>query len=274
MGFLEALGQYPFLQYALAGGLLASLGCGLIGPFVVVRRLGYMAGGIAHSVLGGMGAALLLGAGPFTGALVAAIAAALAIGLVKLHLRHDEDTVIGAVWAVGMAAGILFISRLPGYNIDLIAYLFGNVLMVSPADLVRMASLDGVILLVLVLSFDRLVAVAFDPEFARLRGVPVDAYYLLTLCLVALSVVLLVRVVGLILVIALLTLPAAIARQIHVSLRAMMATSCLLGALFTTTGLALAYHRDWPAGATIILLAGLAYLLVVAAGALRRRPAR
>ncbi len=271
MEFLQALAEYRFLQYALAGGLLASLGCGLIGPFVVVRRLGYMAGGIAHSVLGGMGAALLLGAEPLTGALVAALLAALLIGLIKLRLRHDEDTVIGAVWAVGMAAGILFISRLPGYNIDLIAYLFGNVLMVSPADLGRMAVLDGVILLVLLLGFDRIVAVAFDPEFARLRGVPVDAYYLLTLCLVALSVVLLVRVVGLILVIALLTLPAAIARQLHNSLRKMMVTASLLGAAFTTAGLALAYHRDWPAGATIILLAGLAYLLLVAAGSLPRR---
>ncbi len=271
MEFLQALTEYRFLQYALAGGLLASLGCGLIGPFVVVRRLGYMAGGIAHSVLGGMGAALLLGAEPLTGALVAALLAALLIGLIKLHLRHDEDTVIGAVWAVGMAAGILFISRLPGYNIDLVAYLFGNVLMVSPADLGRMAALDGVILLVLLLGFDRIVAVAFDPEFARLRGVPVDAYYLLTLCLVALSVVLLVRVVGLILVIALLTLPAAIARQLHNSLRKMMVTASLLGAAFTTAGLALAYDRDWPAGATIILLAGLAYLLVVAAGSLPRR---
>lgn len=270
--FFTALAEQGFLQHALAGGLLASIGCGVMGTYVVVRRMTFLAGGIAHSVLGGMGVAYFLGVSPLGGAVAAAVVAALAIGAISLRWREQEDTLIGALWAIGMALGIVFISRTPGYNVDLMSYLFGNILMISVQDLYLMAALDLVIVALVVLLRKQFLAVAFDEEFARLRGVPVRAIYLLLLVMVALTVVLLIRVVGLILVIALLTLPAAIARQYVATLMRMMLIATLLGVAFTSGGLALAYGPDLPAGATIILLAGSVYLLsTLVSGLIRRR---
>ena len=258
--FLEALASQSFLQHALAAGVLASIACGIVGSYVVVKRIGYLAGGVAHTVLGGMGVAYFLGRSPIGGALVAALLAAAIIGWVNLRLRQHEDTIIGALWAVGMAIGVLFISRTPGYNVDLMSYLFGNILMVPREDLLLMAGLDAVIVALVVLFRKQFLAVCFDEEFARLRGVPVGLFYLLLLWMVALTVVILIQVVGLILVLALLTLPAAIAGQYVRTLGAMMFVATLLGIVFTGAGLALSYEPDLPAGATIILLAGVAYL--------------
>lgn len=259
--FIAALTQHSFLQYALLGGLLASIGCGVVGSYVVVKRIGYMAGGISHSVLGGMGIAFFFGFSPVGGALVAAIVSALLIGWIRLAWREQEDTLIGAVWAVGMAIGVIFISQTPGYSVNLMSYLFGNILMVQPQDIGLMALLDLLVIVTVVLFYRQFMAVSFDEEFARLRGVPVTFFYLLLLCMVAVTVVLLIQVVGLILVIALLTLPAAIASHYVKSLGKMMLLATLLGGLFTSLGLALSYKPDLPAGATIILLAGVVYIL-------------
>ncbi|MFH1539355.1 MAG: metal ABC transporter permease, partial [bacterium] len=150
--FIDAVAGYPFMRSALLVGLLASVACGIIGTYVVVRRITYIAGGISHCVLGGMGAANYLNKvhgwdrlQPLHGALAAALAAAAIIGVVSLRAKQREDTVIGALWAVGMAVGVLFISRTPGYSGDLMSYLFGNILMVSPADLWLIAVLDAVV---------------------------------------------------------------------------------------------------------------------------------
>jgi len=274
--FLDALLAHGFLQNALLGGVLAAVACGIVGAYVVVKRIGYLAGGIAHAVLGGMGIAYFLGYSPLAGALAAALLFAVIIGWVSLHLEQHEETVIGALWAVGMALGILFISRTPGYNVDLMSYLFGSILMIPRQDLYVMAGLDALIAAVALLFHKQLLAVAFDEQFARLRGVPVGPVYVLLLCLVALTVVVLIRVVGLILVIALLTLPAAIARQYVHSLARMMLLAAVLGMVFTTVGLAASYQPDLPAGATTILIAGAAYLisLLVTSLARARRPAR
>lgn len=259
--FFEALLQFGFLQKAFLGGLLASIGCGIMGSYVVVKRIGFLAGGISHAVLGGMGAALFFGLSPMGGALVAALAAALLIGWVSLQWKEREDTLIGALWAVGMAIGIIFISKTPGYSVNLMSYLFGNILMVPQQDIWLMALMDLVVLGTVWLFYRQFLAVSFDEEFARLRGVPVTRFYLLLLCMVAVTVVLLIQVVGLILVIALLTLPAAIAAQYFKSLGRMMFVASILGMIFTTAGLMVSYGLDLPAGATIILLAGLAYLI-------------
>jgi zinc transport system permease protein len=258
--FLAALATQSFLQHALAAGVLASIACGIVGSYVVVKRIGYLAGGVAHTVLGGMGVAYFLGKSPIGGALVAALLAAAVIAWVNLRLRQHEDTIIGALWAVGMAIGVIFISRTPGYNVDLMSYLFGNILMVPREDLLLMAGLDGVIVALVALFRKQFLAVCFDEEFSRLRGVPVGLFYLLLLWMVALTVVILIQVVGLILVLALLTLPAAVAGQYTRTLAAMMLVATLLGMIFTGAGLALSYEPDLPAGATIILLAGVAYL--------------
>jgi zinc transport system permease protein len=273
IALLEALAAHEFLRNALLAALLASAGCGVVGTYVVARRIGYLAGGIAHTVLGGMGIAYFLGASPLAGALGAAVVAALAIGLVTLRWREHEDVAIGALWATGMAIGILLISRTPGYNADLMSYLFGNVLMVSRQDLLFMAVLDAVVVALVALFHKQLTALCFDEEFARVRGVRVAAFHLLLLCVVAVTVVALVQVVGLILVIALLTLPAAIAGHLVRSIGAMMAVACAAGAVFSTAGLAASFLADVPSGATIILFAAFGYLAALAGtrGRARRR---
>lgn len=260
-GFVQALLTHGFLQNALWAVLLASFSCGVVGTYVVVKRIGYMAGGIAHTVLGGMGVAYFLGGDPLVGAMVAAVLSALIIGWVTLHWKQNEDVIIGALWAVGMAVGILFIARTPGYAIDLMSYLFGNVLMVSRADLLVMIALDVALAAIIALYHKQFLAVCFDEEFAGIRGVAVSAFYLLLLCMVAVTVVSLIRVVGLILVIALFTLPAATARQFVRSMAAMMAGACVLGGVFSVAGLAISFDTNLPSGATIILLAGFGYFV-------------
>ncbi len=265
--FLTDLQHYPFLQNALLTGILASVACGIIGTYVVVRRISYIADGIAHTVLGGMGAALYLhkvyhwhGVLPIHGAIISAIVAAFIIGFVSLRAKQREDTVISALWAVGMAVGIVFISRTPGYNEDLMGYLFGNILMVSSNDLWMLAILDAIIMAAGLLFYNQFLAVCFDQEFARLRGIRVELFYLLLLGLAALTVVILATVVGIVMVIALLTLPVGIAALFSSSMWRMMIISTILCAIFTTSGLALSYGPDYPAGATTIIIAGAAYL--------------
>ncbi|MCD4689316.1 MAG: metal ABC transporter permease [Desulfuromonadaceae bacterium] len=259
--FLHALITQNFMQNALIGGLLASVACGIAGSYVVVKRIGYMAGGIAHAVLGGMGLAYFLGRDPVAGAIITALLAALVIGVVGIYWRKQEDTAISALWAVGMAAGVLFISATPGYNVDLMSYLFGNILMIPRHNLYLIFWLDLGIVLFVLLFYKQLLAVSFDEEFAELRQVPVKLFSLLLLCLVALTVVILIQVVGLIMVIALLALPAAIAGQFVNALGKMMIVAMVLGVLFTSGGLAASYQYDLPSGAVTVLLTGLAYLL-------------
>jgi len=267
--FLADLFRHRFLQYALLSGVLISLACGIIGSYVVVRRITYIAGAIAHTVLGGMGAARYMqvvhgweGFDPLYGALAAALLAAVAIGVVSLRAKEREDTVISAIWAVGMAAGVLFISRTPGYNQDLMSYLFGNILMVSRNDLWLIAGLDLLVIVVALLFYNPFLAVCFDEEFAKLRGLRVEFYYLLLLCLTAVTVVLLVTVVGIVMVIALLTLPVAVASYFSRDLKQLMLAAIGFCIVFTVGGIAASYGPDLPAGATIILLAGAVYLVV------------
>lgn len=260
MAFFNAVAQYEFLQTAILAALLASLGCGVVGTYVVVKRITFIAGGIAHSVLAGMGAAMYYGFDPLHGALLAAVVAGLLIGWIHLHWKTQEDTLIGALWAIGMAIGVLFISKTPGYQTDLMSYLFGNILLVPQDTLWFMLGLDIVLLAIVGTYHQQFLAVVFDEEFARLRGVPVGFFYLLLLVLVAVTVVLLIQIVGLILVLALLTIPAAIAGHYVHSLGKMMLIATLLGSLFSMGGLALSYSPDLPAGPTIILLAGAAYV--------------
>ncbi len=259
--FFTALSEQNFLQSALIAGILASIGCGVMGTYVVVKRIAFLAGGIAHSVLGGMGAAVYYGFEPLAGALVAAVVAALLIGWVRLKWQTQEDTLIGALWAIGMSVGILFITKTPGYQTDLLSYLFGNILLVPQTSLWFMAALDIFLLLVVGAYHRQFLAVTFDEEFARLRGIPVTLFYLLLLVLVAVTVVLLIQVVGLILVLALLTLPAAVAGHYVHSLGYMMLIATLLGSVVSLSGLALSYGPDLPAGPTIILLMGAIYVI-------------
>lgn len=274
--FLDAVANYGFMQNALLMGLLAGIACGVVGTFVVARRITYIAGGISHSVLGGLGIAHYAivvyhweWLHPLHGAAAAALLAAIAIGWVSLRKSEREDTIIGAIWAAGMAVGILFISKTPGYNQELMSYLFGNILMVSSGDLWLVFALDLVVVAAGILLYRQFQAVCFDEEFARTRGINVEFYYLLLLCLTALTVVLLVSVVGIVMVIALITLPVAIAGRFTRTLWQTMLLATLISIVLTTLGLAVSYEPDLPTGATIILLTGAVYLFVMLGGRLR-----
>jgi zinc transport system permease protein len=276
--FFADVAKYHFLQYALLAGVLVSVASGVMGTYVVVRRITYIAGSIAHCVLGGLGAAQYFQVvhgwtwlEPIYGAALTAVGAAMIIGIVTLKAKQREDTVIGALWAIGMSVGVLFIARTPGYQADIMRYLFGDILMVGKADLVLTALLDLAVVTVSIMFYNKFQAVCFDEEFARLRGVQVEFYYLLLLVLTALTVVLLMKVVGIVMVIALLTLPVAVAGYFARSLWQMMVVGTLLSALFTTSGLAISYKPNLPAGATIIVLAGAVYLLTAGGRMLVRR---
>ena len=206
---IEAL-QFGFMRNALMAGVLVSVACGIIGTFVVIKRIVFVSGGIAHAAYGGIGLGYYLKLNPVLGAIVFSVAAALGMGVVHRRTRQRADTIIGVMWAIGMAIGIVFIDLTEGYKADLMSYLFGSILAVPSTDLMIMAALDLVIITLVALFDKELLAVSFDETFATVENVPVDAIYLILMCLIGLTVVMMMRVVGLIMVIALLTMPAAI----------------------------------------------------------------
>jgi zinc transport system permease protein len=267
MSFLEALRENPLLLSALLAGLMASVVSGIIGSYVVVKRIVFISGSLSHAVLGGIGCCLWLQRAqgvawlsPIYGALIAAVVSALTIGWIRLRYHQREDSVIAALWSVGMAIGVLFISQTPGYNVELTNFLVGNILWVAPVDLMLLVALNIFILLAVWLMHKRLVAVCFDEEQARLQGLNVHALYLFLLVLTAISIVLLIQVVGVVLVMTMLTIPAALANLFTSRLSTMMAIAVLLSCIFCVAGMAIAYHWEWPPGATIALLAGIAYM--------------
>ncbi len=256
----------PFLRYALLTGIFASIPFGVIGTFVVVRRISYIAGAIAHCVLGGIGLGLYLEKGmgvgwfgPIQGAVLAALLAASVLAVVSRHAKQREDSVIGALWAVGMAVGLLFIAKTPGY-VDPMSYLFGNILLVGKNDLLFVLALDVLVFGAVWIFYNKFLAICFDEEFARLRGVSTGWFYLFLLCLTALTIVLLVRVVGIVMVIALLTLPAAVAGNFSRNIFQMMLVAVLFCVFFVVTGLGLSFSLDLPSGPVIILVAAVVYL--------------
>ena len=265
--FLEALldPDLTFLRYAFLLGLIGSIPLGAVGSFVVVRRISYLAAAIAHSVLGGIGVALFLSEryelpwlSPNLGALVAAVVAALLIGRITLSNNQREDAAIGVIWVTGMAVGLIFISKTPGYQ-DPMSYLFGDILLVSETDLYVATGTALAILGVLLVWHRQIISVCFDREFAMIRDLPANRIYYLLLLLTAVTIVTLVSLVGIVLVIALLTLPAFIASMLTRSFSGLVCTSILLICLFVTLGLATSFYLDVPAGAAIICVAALTY---------------
>ena len=258
---LEAL-QFEFMRNALMAGLMASLICGVIGTLVVVNRIAFFAGGIAHASYGGIGISFFFGLPYLAGTLGFSIAAALFMAAITFNNRHRADTIIGVVWAAGMAIGILLLDLTPGYNVDLMSYLFGSILSVPVTELWQMLTLCLLLILTVAFYYHDLLAMSYDEEFARLRGVPVKLLYFLLMGMIAVSVVMIIRVVGLILVIALLTIPPYIAEKYAGSLLTMMVLSGILSALFTLVGLWLSCTFNLTSGATIIMVATVVFALV------------
>ncbi len=252
--------QFDFMRNALLAGVLVSIACGIIGTLVVVNRIVFLSGGIAHAAYGGIGLGYFWGFNPVLGAIAFALVSALGMGWVARKTQQRGDTIIGVMWAIGMAIGIIAIDLTQGYKADLMSYLFGSILTVPRQDLIIMLVLDLIIGAMVVLFYKELLAISFDPLFATTRNVPVDGLYLMLVGAIALTVVMVMQVVGLIMVIALLTIPAAIAGQFVKDLKQMMLYSSYLGIIFTTVGLWLSYTWDLTSGATIILVSGTTYL--------------
>ncbi len=257
---IEAM-QFEFMRNALAAGLLASIICGIMGTLVVVNRIVFLSGGIAHAAYGGIGLAFFMGWPYLAGTLGFSLAAAMIMAAVTLKARHRADTIIGVIWAVGMACGIILIDLTPGYNVDLMSYLFGSILTVPDTDLWIMVGMGLAIVALVALYYKDLLAISYDEEFARIRGIPVNTLYFLMIGMLAITVVMVIQVVGLILVIALLTIPPFIMERYARSLMQMMIGSSVLGALFSVSGLWISYTFDLTSGASIILVAGSFFFL-------------
>jgi len=269
----------PFLATGLAAGLLASVACGAVGPYVVTRRLVFLAGALAHVAVGGVGAAVWLehafpgtfgGLAPLYGGIAAAIAAAPLLALLRHRARERLDTVVGALWATGMAVGVLLIKLTPGYQTELMGYLFGNLAFVTWGDVALLAALAAVVAGLTFAFHRRFLALCLDPQQARLQGISVPWTDTVLLLVVALTVIALTRIVGLVLVIALVSLPAATAGRLVERLPAMVGVSILLCALLTTAPRIAVYGTAVSPEAAIVLAAAAVYLAGAAFG---RRPA-
>lgn len=253
---IEAL-SYDFVQNALIAGMLVSVSIGIIGALVVVNRMVFLAGGIAHSSYGGIGLAIYFGISMALSTSLFAVASALLISWLSIYHKNRIDSFIGLIWAVGMAVGIVMVDLTPGYHGDLMSYLFGSIMAVSSSDIVVMTALLITVFLFVHIWYREILAVSYDSEYASLRGIRSHLFYTLILILSALSVVVAIKVVGLILVIAMMTIPTFIAEKMSKSLYMMMMLSALFAFLFTMVGLVLSYIFDLTSGATIILTSAL-----------------
>ena len=253
--------QYEFMQNAILAAILVSVACGIVGTYVVINRIVFISGGISHTAFGGIGLGYLIGIDPILTAIPFSILAAIGIGTISKETDVSEDTAIGILWTMGMALGIIFIGLSPGYAPDLFSYLFGSILTVPTFDLAIMVVLDLIILLTVLLFYREFSAISFDEEFAEIVGIPTKWLYILLLCMVALSVVVLIRVVGVILVIALLAIPAAISGQFTHKIKNIMLLSIVIGMILTIAGLWLSYILDLASGATIVMVLGVAFFV-------------
>ncbi len=253
--------NYDFMINAIYASILASIACGIVGTYVVVKRIAFISGGISHTAYGGIGLGYFLGFNPLFGAIGFSLISAGFLSVMRKKKSQHEDTIIGIMWAFGMAVGIIFVNLTPGYSSNLMSYLFGNILTVPRSDIIMMLVLDAVIILLVAVLFNEFQAVTFDEEFARTLGLPVDKLYLLLLIIIALTTVLLIKLVGIILVVALLTIPSAISIKFVKSIKQMMLLSIGLGLFFTVSGLFISYYLNLSSGAAIILTASAGYLV-------------
>ena len=253
--------QYEFIRNAMIATILVNIACGIVGTFVVTKRIVFISGGISHAAFGGIGLGYFLGLDPIITAIPFSILTAFGIGFIAKKTKVGEDAAIGIFWAIGMSLGIIFINLTPGYAPDLFSYLFGNILTIPFSDLIIMVVLDMIIVVITILFYKEFKAISFDEEFSKVAGVPVDILYFLLLGMVALSVVILIKVVGIILVIALLTIPASMCRQFTNNIKTLIFLSMSIGIILTIGGLWISYILDLASGATIIIVLGIVFLL-------------
>ncbi|MEG1528148.1 MAG: metal ABC transporter permease [Clostridia bacterium] len=259
----EAILKYQFLQNAIFASLLASIVCGIVGALVIEKKLIMMSGGIAHTAYGGVGLGYLLGFEPIIGAVIFSVISAVGVGLLK-NKKGGSDIVIALLWSLGMALGILFIGLMKGYPPDMNSYLFGDILTVTRLDIYFMLALTIVVCIVVFIFFQSWKSFLFDQEYAKINGLPVTLMEYALLILIALTIVVLIRVAGIILMLALLTAPAATAGLLSNKLGSRMLIASILGICFCLVGLTVSYFVNIASGAIIVILSVVVYGVTLA----------
>lgn len=245
---------YDFIQRALWACLLSGITCGIAGSYIVARRMVFLSGGITHASFGGLGIALYAGFSPTLGALIFAIMSSLGIEFASRNGRMREDSAIGIMWSLGMAIGALFMALRPGYASDLTSYLFGNILLVDSAELVMLALLTLFMICGAIAMLRRIMYITFDEDYARSQGMSVTAVAYLMAIVVALAIVLSIKVMGIILLISLMTIPAVIANAITKDYRYVALLSAVIGVVGNIGGFVLSYNFNLPTGSCIIFI--------------------
>lgn len=245
---------YDFIQRALWACLLSGITCGIAGSYIVARRMVFLSGGITHASFGGLGIALYAGFSPTLGALIFAILSSLGIEFASRKGRMREDSAIGIMWSLGMAIGALFMALRPGYASDLTSYLFGNILLVDSGELVMLALLTLFMICGAVVMLRRIMYITFDEDYARSQGMSVTAVAYVMAIVVALAIVLSIKVMGIILLISLMTIPAVIANAITKDYRYVALLSAVIGVVGNIGGFVLSYNFNLPTGSCIIFI--------------------
>jgi zinc transport system permease protein len=253
--------QFEFFQSALLAAVLSSVLCGIIGVLVVVNRIVFISAGTAHAAYGGIGLAFFMGWPVLVTTLGFSLGTTILISWVIQRQKHRADSLIGVLWAAGMSLGIILIDLTPGYHPDLMSYLFGSILAIPQEELYYLLGADIFVLATVVLFYHEFISISYDEEFAKVRGLAVGWFYLLLLVMIALSVVFLMRVVGLIMLIALLTIPPLIAEPLSGSVARMMLFSTFFSLIFAVVGLWISYFFNLSSGASIIIVAVVGYIL-------------
>lgn len=271
MDFFYDIFQYSFLANAVLAALLSGLACGVIGSYIVIRRLVFLSGGITHSSFGGIGIAYYFGLNPMFGAAVFAVLSAFSVEYMGSRAKIREDSAIGILWSLGMAIGIIFVFLTPGYAPNLMSFLFGNILLVSMSNIVWLACFDVLMLTILALFYRVIIYTALDRDYAATQNVKVRVVNLMMLTLVSLAIVLNIKVVGIVLLVSLLTLPAVTANLLTNSYKKIMALATLFATTATLLGLYVSYHINVPAGASSVVMLAILFFVVKVIAVFRSR---
>ncbi|MCD6321506.1 MAG: metal ABC transporter permease [Clostridiales bacterium] len=259
---INAILNYTFMQNALIAALLASIVTGIIGTIAIEKKLISMSGGIAHASFGGIGFGYLMGFEPIWGGLVFAVGSSVLISRLSKNSKIKADTMTGILWSFGMALGILFISLAPGYMPDMTSYLFGDILSVSTSSLIYMGIFTAVIIFFFTLFYNHLISYMFDEEYSKAHGINTKVLEWIVYIMIPIGIMVLIKIVGIILTIALMTIPVSIAKLVCKSIKRVIIASMILSAVFSLAGLTISYYINIPSGVCIILLSTVVYLLL------------
>lgn len=261
---INAILNYTFMQNAIAAALLASIVTGIIGTIAIEKKLISMSGGIAHASFGGIGLGYLVGLEPIWGGLFFAVGSSVLISKISENKRIKADTLTGILWSFGMALGILFISLAPGYMPDMTSYLFGDILSVSKTAIYSMAAITAAIILTFVLLYNYLILYLYDEDYAKIRGINVGLLRWVVYIMIPIGIIVLIRVVGIILTIALMTIPTSVAKLFFKSFIKVVIGSIVISAVFCIVGLIVSYYANIPSGVCIIVISTVVYLILLA----------